>query len=250
MLEKILQKLNLKDSEIKVYKTVLFGANGSASRISLDLNLPRQTVYSILQRLLDEGLIRQSDKHGTKEFFATPEDLLSYSENQKKKFDTLAKDIEKQIPEMQIELQRHRKKLPKVEYYEGVCGMKRIFENILDQYKRGTEKNFRGYGINYYAESHMEEFVRNFIKERGELGVKTKLFIGKGENDFELSGSDDKYGRKIKHIDIEPQKSGVYLVGDRVYLFSYEDEVGVMVENKNIANFLKEIFEVEWRQSK
>jgi hypothetical protein len=61
---------------------------------------------------------------------------------------------------------------------------------------------------------------------------------------------DYKYGRKIKHIDIEPQKSGVYLVGDRVYLFSYEDEVGVMVENKNIANFLKEIFEVEWRQSK
>lgn len=247
MLDKILEELNLKDSEIKVYKTVLFAGNGTASRIARDVGLPRQTVYSILARLLEEGLIRQSDSFGTKEFFASPEDLLSYSENQKKKFSLLAQDIEKQIPEMQKELQKNKKKLPKVEYYEGVYGMKRVFENILDQYKKGEEKIFRGYGINYFAESKMEDFIRDLIKKRGEMGVQTKLLIGKGENDFNITNEKTAYGREIKNIDIEPQKSGIYLVGDRVYLFSYEDEVGVMIENKNIVKFLKDIFETSWK---
>ena len=94
----------------------------------------------------------------------------------------------------------------------------------------------------------MEDFVRDFVKKRHNLGVATRLLIGEGEDDFKISKESDKLGRDIKHIDIAPQKAGIYLVGDRVYMFSYEDEVGVMIENKNINNFLKEIFEVEWKR--
>lgn len=249
MLEKILQKLDLREPEIKVYKAALFGGSGSISRIARDAELPRQTAYSIIQKLVELGIVRQSEKSGVKEFFADPDDLRLYSEKQKKKFGTLITDIEQEIPNLQEKLVKSRKRLPKVQYFEGTYGMKHVFELILEQYKKGAEKIFRGYGVNTYAETKLGDFVQEFLKKRADIGVKTKLLIGAGEDDFNITDEATRLGRTVRHIDVTPQKAGIYLVGGRVYLFSYTDEVGVMIENEAIVGFLKELFEDDWKKS-
>ena len=57
-------------------------------------------------------------------------------------------------------------------------------------------------------------------------------------------------GRTIKQLPMDPQKASLYIVGDRLYLFSFEDKVGVMIENKAIARLLNEIFGIQWEQTK
>ena len=74
------------------------------------------------------------------------------------------------------------------------------------------------------------------------------MFIGKGDNDFGITNEKNKLQREVKQLVIEPQEAGIYLAGDRVYLFSYADTVGVMIENEAIVKILKANFDAQWNE--
>ena len=90
----ILKRIGLNQKEILVYTTLLEYGVSNAARLAKSVDLPRQTVYSLVQGLVDEGIIEQSDKAGVKQFFADPQTLLSFFDSKKKKFEMLSKDFE------------------------------------------------------------------------------------------------------------------------------------------------------------
>ncbi|MDQ5911856.1 MAG: HTH-type transcriptional regulator, sugar sensing transcriptional regulator [Patescibacteria group bacterium] len=249
MNQDFLKKLGLSDKEIDVYKTLLPLGSVSASQIAQELNLPRQTVYSILERLVEQRFVKQSEKFGTKQFAADPEDLLVVLDKQKRDIEENKERIIKEIPTIQALKQRSRN-FPKFEYYEGKNGLKRLFESIIDLYKKEGFTDFKGYGVNKFADALDREYLQNFVEQRFQLKVNTKLFIGQGEDDFMISSPENVLGRTIKQLPMDPQKASLYIVGDRLYLFSFEDKVGVMIENKAIARLLEEIFGIQWKQIK
>ncbi|TAK57259.1 hypothetical protein EPO17_02440 [Patescibacteria group bacterium] len=108
---------------------------------------------------------------------------------------------------------------------------------------------FRGYGINYFYGS-LESFLQNFVKERYGYGVKTNLFIANAPDNFNIVDEKSALGRTVKHLDMEEQKAALYLVANRAYLFSYADNVGVMIENQAIIQLLKDVFDDHWEKSK
>jgi predicted transcriptional regulator len=243
-METILKQLHMGENEQKVYLCLVNTGACSAPQLGRELALPRQTVYSILQKLVDEGFVEQSDKKGVKHFFADPNDLLSLIEKRKKHLDASKEALKKELPKI-LKKTRSRS-FPKVQYYEGEMGLQKLFENILATYKKGEDEEFRGYGINN-MHGVLSGYIEKFIKERYEYGVRTRLFIGRGPDDFRITNSGNAYGREVKNLNIEPQKAGLYLAGKQVYLFSYEDNVGVMIENKAIVKLLKDVFDERWR---
>jgi sugar-specific transcriptional regulator TrmB len=242
MITKTLNSLGLDQKESSVYLALVKRGFASASQLANQTGLPRQTVYSILNRLIELEFIEQSDKRGVKAFLADPNKLFSLLDKQKQILEKNRKLLQDDIAEI-IPVPVSSKALPKIQYYEGRTGLVRLFDSILDLYKKGASKNFRGYGINKYKEA-LGDYLYEFVKKRDAYGVNSRLFIGQGPDDF----TDDKnpMGRKVKRLEIKPQKAGLYLVGDRVYLFSFEDNVGVMVENDNIAELLKRVFDDHW----
>jgi len=245
MLGDILKKLNLTDKEALIYQTLLVLGPSNAARIGKEITLPRQTIYSIIQNLVGQGIVEQSDRSGVKHFFVEPNNLLNLIEKRKKDLEKTGSELEKELPKI-IALQKHRKSVPKIQYYEGASGLQKLFENIIEQYKKGAEKVFRGYGVNHLGKTDIDDFLRTFMEKRHGQGVITKLFIGKGDDDFGITSEENRYGRNVKQLDIEPQESGIYVVGDRVYLFSFEDNVGIMVENEPIVKMLKAVFDERW----
>ena len=248
MIEKSLASLGLAKKEIQVYLALVKVGLCRASRVAREVDLPRQTVYSLLQQLVREEFVEQSDKRGVKQFFADPEKLLTLLEKRKRKLDDERAVLQREIPNL-LSLRKNKDAFPKVQYYEGERGLKRLFRNILDQYAQGEREIFRGYGINTFKDV-LHEYPRDFVKERWKYGVETHLFIGRGSDDFGITGPSNAYGRTVKCLDIEPQKAGLYVVGSRVYLFSYADLVGVMVENEAIAKLLRNTFDEHWRVAK
>ena len=245
MLSEILKKLHLSDKEILVYQTLLVLGPSNAARIGKEITLPRQTIYSILQRMLDDGTIEQTDRSGVRHFFVDPNNLLTLIEKRKKVLEKTGSDLEKELPKI-LASQKHNKSVPRIKYYEGSSGLQTLFENIIEQYKKGAEKVFRGYGVNHLGNTKIENFLRDFMEKRHQQGVSTKLFIGQGENDFGITHEENRFGREVKNLDIEPQQSGIYIVGDRIYLFSFEDNVGIMIENISMVKLLKNIFDERW----
>jgi hypothetical protein len=129
-------------------------------------------------------------------------------------------------------------------------GLEYLFRSMLEVYRKKKTQKFRGYGINFLARTQgLEDYIRYFLKERSRLGVTTDLFIAQGPDDFRITNETTKLGRDVKHLAIEEQNAGIYLVGNRVYLFSYKNNVGVMVENKEIVALMKSTFDDHWKKS-
>lgn len=248
MLEEGLAQLGLSTRECSIYVALLRFGVAPASRIAKDVGLPRQTVYSVLQKLVEGGLIEQSDRRGVRQFSADPDQLFRVLDQRTKKL-AASKEMLKQEVAILLTKGHRPSALPVVQYYEGREGLKRLFRGILDLYQRGAEKTFRGYGINFFYPG-LEEFLQRFVEKRHALGVQTRLFIARGPEGFGLEAGGPTLGRAIKRLDMEAQDAGIYLVGDRLYLFSYKDNVGVMVENRAVTKFLREVFDNHWQRVK
>lgn len=247
MLEATLKDLHFSSKEVRVYFALVQLGTAAASEIATHAQLPRQTTYSVLKILQKKGVIEQSDRHGVKQFVADPDALLQYTEQQRRGLGTIQRRLKTELPKV-LAKQRHKPTYPRVQYYEERDGLKRLFQGILNLYRNGESKNFRGYGVNNLHEA-LGDFLFHFVKQRGEYKVNTKLFIGLGADDFGITGPENQFGRDIKRLDIPPAKAGVYLVKNRIYLFSYADNVGVMVENEAIVDLLKNIFDDHWKRA-
>jgi sugar-specific transcriptional regulator TrmB len=247
-MQKILLRVGLSKKEADVYLALLEQSSASASEIARLVNLPRQTVYSILQELMEHGLIEQGFKQGAKRFYADTDQLFSFFDKQKRNIEDSRKMLEWELPSL-LEKQKKPSHLPMVKYYDGPAGLIQLLDSILEFYKKSAEKLFRGYGINKFNEA-LGDYLYEFVKKRGQYGVNTRLFIGQGADDFKIKGKANAYGREVKRLGMKPQQAGVYIVGNRIYLFSYPDKVGIMVENENMAQLLTEVFDDHWKKYK
>jgi DNA-binding MarR family transcriptional regulator len=237
-----LKRLGLSQHESQVLLAVLVMGQANAAPIGKRVNLPRQTAYSILKGLAEQGFVEQSAKGRSTTFSATLEHLERACDIRRMKLVESKAALQAEVPK--ILANQRGVELPRVRYYEGVSGLKRMFEDILLQYGEGkAPKLFRGYGVNK-MQSALGDYLFEFVKERGKLGVETHLFIGEGEDD--LGVEQEQLGRLVKRLRIAPQKAGMYLVGNRVYLFSFPDRVGVMIENAAIAQLLTVTFDDHW----
>jgi sugar-specific transcriptional regulator TrmB len=250
-MENVLKQLGLNEKEILVYKSLLERGASTASSLANVIDLPRQTVYSILQKLCDEGIIEKGPWKGAHKFIADPTNLSSIVRSRQKKLTRIGNTIEELMPELLAMRKLGANRKPSVQYYDGVFGLKRLFDEIIEQYKRKEDAVFRGFGINYFENTDIQEILDDFVRERYKYGIKTHLLIGKGGNDFGITkDGSTALGREVRSINMEAQNAGIYLVGDRIYLFSYEDDVGIMIEQKLITQLLKNIFDLEWDRAK
>ncbi len=246
-LQKTLLKCGLDEKEARIYLATVKVGPSPLSKIAREAGVLRQTTYSIVSNLVQRGFIEESDRAGVKQFFADPKKLLLLLERQKEALETSKNDVEQLLPEFErIRLSRTTK-IPSVRYYSGDEGVQEAFEDILDHYKTGSEKKFRGYGVNTMRDI-LGDYLPEFIRRRGELGVETDLFVAEGDDDFEITET-TQYGRKVKRIAMPKQNAGAYVAGKRLYLFSYTDKVGVVIENKAIVDLLTQAFDDHWKKS-
>lgn len=222
------------------------GRAGAAS-LAREVDLPRQTVYSLLEDLVAGRFIEQSDRKGVRQYYADPNQLLRLLNHRKEELDAHKRVLREELPKF-LAKGRRAKALPVVQYYEGQEGLKRLFENILAQYKKGKLKSFRGFGINQFYPG-MEEYLASFVEKRNAYGVQTTLFIANAPDAFGIRDEQSALGRTFKRLPIEPQQAAIYFVGNAIYLFSYKDNVGVMIENQAIAQYMKDVFDSFWEKT-
>lgn len=247
--EKVFKGLGLGKREAKVALALIRRRTARASEIAEDTGLPRQTAYSILTKLVHEGLVVATSGKGIRRFMLDYGQLTRHVEEKQGELDRIREGLRTGYAPS-VAIRESSSRLPRVTYYEGSAGLAHLFDSMLEVYRKGKVKKFRGYGINFLASTRgLEERVRSFLEERGKLGVSTDLFIARGPDDFKITDEPSRLGRAIKHLDIDEQDAGIYLVGNRVYLFSFKDNVGVMLENQTITEFLKSAFDDHWEKS-
>ncbi len=243
-MESVLSKIGLTKNEIKVYTTLLKLGSALAGEITSFSGVHRRNVYDAVERLIEKGLVSFVIINNRKWFkSADPSRLLVFVEEQKSKLDNIKMSIAKIVP--QLRALPVLKEKQDVLYFRGKEGIKTVFEDILE-----TGKNYIGYGPGAHIDNMLKAYFRGYAERR----IKKKMGI-------RMIWDERSRGKHFAHTPLVESRflpnevcsyAALRIYSDKVaiMLFSEEQPIAVVIENKAIADGNRKYFEVMWRAAK
>jgi sugar-specific transcriptional regulator TrmB len=237
-LKHIVKQLGLSEKEAAVYIACLKCGQSPVSVIAKKAQYNRVTTYDILERLNINGLVSFCVQNEVKHFSpVSPETVL-------RNFQQRAREFEKALPELRS-LQKKQGKKPKVRYFEGVQGLKMVYEDTLTA---STEI------LNYSNSKIIRDYWPEYDQEYVPLRTGKKIFL-RGISPF------DEYGLKVQaenqknHRNIRLVSSKEFhftneinIYDDKIAICSFQDEpIGIIIQSKEIADTQRDIFKMAWK---
>lgn len=231
--------LTLKEAEI--YLAVLEGGEVPVSRIASKTHLKRGTVYSVLEGMLQKGLISLSKRSGVQYVSAlSPRNLIERF----KEHSNLAVSM---LPEL-LEMAYASPHKPRVQLFEGLEGIKEALRGF-------SYSKFPTVGFTDYAKMPKELYdfiLKKVVNERRKNKNQAKFIV-----------PDNPFNRKIKSEDqmrysehrlakfsetASPIELLLYGESEVAFLsFAKEEMFAVLIDSKAIHQTLKNIFWLIWK---
>ena len=247
-MEEELRLLGLNEIDIKVYLVLLRLGEASAAEIANTSEIPRSSIYDMLERLQQEGLVSSITKDFKKYFSAADPKIIV--ENLEYKKDKI-KNILPKLEEI-----RHEKPEGKIntEVYEGSRGLQTILNMILE------EKEMFVVGASRLSGKILPFFIPKWHKER----IKRKITITIIYNDTkEIRDSLKKEETKkmlgipkywkYKFLNIHYSSPLMTIVtGNKTALINWvkENPSVVLIKSKDIAETYKRYIQKLWKLAK
>lgn len=237
----IVKNIGLNSKEAAVYLACLELGSSSVADIAKRAHINRVTAYDILEKLLKKGMINFLTKRNKRFFDATdPRDIAAEIKRR-------ATAFRGALPE----LQRLRGDAvhPRVRYFEGLNGIKTIYEDTLT-----SKTDILNYSNSAEIRSHWPNYDEEYVKQR----VKHKIFL-RGIS------PDDEHGQFVQQHDKENFReirlvphnkftftNEINIYDDKVAITSFKDEplIGMIIESMEIANTQRDIFKMAWEFAK
>lgn len=241
MVQEILQKLGLSQSEAKVYLALIELGPSLAGDITKKANINRSNCYDALQRLTEKGLVSYVIKAQRKYFKAEePNKLKNLLQEEKLNIAKKEKELNKILPEL-LSREKETQEKPFVALYHGKKGVKSIFEDIL-KYKEYWVFGSSG-KLKESLGPYFELLQRRVKREK----IKVRLLTGEKARSTDIvTHAETKY---LPNQYTTLISTLVY--GDKVAVISWTDTpVGFLMEDKQTANSYRKYFEFMWKQAK
>ncbi|MBI5422426.1 helix-turn-helix domain-containing protein [Candidatus Peregrinibacteria bacterium] len=247
-IDQVLQTLGLQDREPDVYLTLLKTPGAQpASVIATRADLNRTTVYKILVKLVKRGLVTKTQRHGITCFFAEdPENRLKLLiEERQKQLTEMNQAMLEALPLLTMS-EEETDSLPKIRYYEGIEGIKQIYEAVLKE-----EKDVYRYGDITKIYEALGIYTDEYIKKRNELGITTHAIMPYYETERAQIKKNTKENRDVLYIPkkLFPIEGEVRIFGNKVGIISLRKDspIGVMIESDTISKMFLSIFMLTWK---
>jgi len=248
MLTKQLEKFGLSEKEAKVYVALIELEVATANEVAERAEVNRSSTYVVLDSLLNKGLVSISGDKTVKQYVATnPEIFLREIEEVIQEKNSIKESLAKILPELKA-LHKDTKKKPKVRVFEGINGLRETYYEMMET----DAKELR----TYTRPENMFKILPDFKEQnakRIEKGMVMKAINPKGV----LTGTMMKhYPRpsKDEFVAIPKDQFGfnidMAIYGDRVAFASPKDKFGIIIESKEVAELLKDSFDLSWKGAK
>jgi len=251
-IEQVFIELGLQDKEPEVYLTLLKTPGiQPASIIASRANLNRTTVYKTLVKLSKIGLVTKTQHQGITCFFAEDPDksLENLLSKKKMHLDAVNQNLMKILPDIQ-NMQQQELRKPKMRYYEGWEGIKRLYEDTLLE------------GEDIYAFEDIDDFhpdlqkwlLSDYLPRRAENNIFAYVLTPKNPANINYRNTDKKYCKETRFLPRSnfPIENEINIYGNKTAFFSYkaDEAFSVILDSKSIANSMKYIFNFCWNIAK
>ena len=248
--EKVLESAGLTTEQARVYLVLLESGLSPARHIASKTNLGRALTYKILGQLLTLQLAEKKKFSGRAALFAPnhPERLKTLLEERKKGLEQMGFALQTAFGSLTSAFNLLRGK-PNVQFFEGVEGLKKIYDDILD-----TNQEIRV--ISSPIEEGRKEIlhlIREQIKKQVALNIKTKAITPLGKQEIATPVTEDeKYliTRKIVPKEELHIPAQIIIFGDKVAITNFRETIiNVLIESKYVAETFRIMFEYMWNKT-
>ena len=239
-IEKIFKQLGFSKNEANIYIAALEMGKASAQDIAKRAGLKRTTAYSVLDYLVDRGVVGKTEERGKTRFVAeAPDKLLAIINN-------IQSDIKKALPELNAIYNESEAK-PRIKFYEG----DEAIQNVYDDTLREKPKEILEWNTNEYFERFPKDHA--YIDKRVKLGIKARRMAGEG------SIWQTKHKRfdpaELSETIIVPRDQfwpdiEVNIYKNKVAFMNYAENMSVIIESTAIAKAMRQVYELSWKGAK
>lgn len=234
-----LSRLGLSTLEAQVYVALLERQLTTAGALAKHAGIKRSTVYTLIDSLLEKGLVSATQKDGVKHYQAESVNRLDeWIARQKRELEkkegvlaSMKKDLEK--------LRERKLQAPRVQIFEGQEGVNSLLMKNLDE--EPSEILVLG---GYMSE---EDHIPDYTQRRIEMGIPTRVIIPDSPFARLCKKKDSKENRKSTLLGKKYQfPSSIHIYDRSLSIFTYMGKapVGVYIENADICTSMKMVFEL------
>ena len=246
-LKNLLIDVGLKEKEADVYLAILALGQGTASKIARRAHIVRTTVYDVLSSLFDKGLVTLTGKEPKQEYVAeSPDNLKIYLESELGKRKTDLEDAKHDlIP--QLKSIHNVGNRPKVMFYEGEEGMRRVYEDTLT-----SSEPIRAYADIGNMYRGLPGYFPEYCKRRAEGNIKIRAIIPNSKEGRERKNCDQE---ELRESALVPESMfhftpEINIYDDKVMIASWREKLGIIIVSEEIAEAMKTIFELSWAEAR
>jgi len=234
--------LGLTGNETKIYLTLLKIGSATAGVITSRSGIHRRNVYDAVERLMKKGLVSSVIINNKKYFQAEePERFISLIDEKKSLLEEQRNIVKEIIPSLKP---IQNQSLQTVKFFKGKEGLKSVYEDILK-----TGKNYIGYGPGEQVEVILGGYIKHYVKKRLRKKLQARLI-------FEDSARGKWFTKnKLLYVKYLPDNysshAALRIYGNKValILFSEDEPLAIVIENKSIADGYRKYFEILWNSA-
>ena len=237
---KNLEEIGLEEKPAKVYLATLELGGETASLIARKSGIERVNTYYILEQLAKDGLVYTGEKENKRIYVAhSPKKLALMQEERLKQVKSL-------LPEL-LSFEGANETRPKIKFYEGEEGIKEVFYETLELPKGAETLAYVSFQT---VESHLEEFVPEFIRKRAAKGITQRCIAEDTAQTRESLLKNDK--RDLRQTRLVPKEKypfeadQINIFGNKMFIASMKDMLAMVIESETIAKSQRAIFELAW----
>ncbi|MBI5254527.1 hypothetical protein HY932_01965 [Candidatus Falkowbacteria bacterium] len=245
MLSTQLTCLGFSEKEAKVYLAVLQLSRATATQIADYAKMNRATTYLYLRSLINRGLVSSYGLMGHIVFVAeSPEKITRLLEIKKQEATRQFEYFGKILPELRSIFNLAKGK-PQIRFFEGKEGLLSMQQEFLST--TNAEQIYCFYCVDYVYEL-FPNISKTYSKERVQRKIHSKIICTSrlGPKNFP-DDVERLRERRFVPFDKFPFSSDVTICKNKIAIVSLRRDIaGVVVENQQIADSLRLLFELAW----
>ena len=235
-----LTNIGLSEHEAKVYLAGLSLGPTTVLKLARSAELKRTTVYTIIDELKKRGLMN-IEVRGFKKLYTVedPRRLELVLEEQKERF-------KNELPEF-LALYNLKGEEGTIKYYEGLEAIKSIYSGFLSELKPHDD---------YLVIANQEKwfnldpkFFMKYKEDRAKKNVRTRMLFQDSPVAREHKKFEKNWNEEIKILPAGTKfNTDLVIMPNKVIFFSLDVPlIAIVIENKNIIQTQRELFELLWK---
>lgn len=254
----ILENLGLNQNEVTVYLMLLREGKQKARELMQKTSLTRGLVYKALQDLENKQIIiKEDEENAVSEFSAIhPNVLQGLVEQKLKKVSELKQSLSSELGTF-TSLYNLGNNKPGVEFYEGINGMKRMYDDILKNASLNKNKKIHSFVkvMNQKIDRATSLMLNSFIEKRIKRRITTRVLAVDDVFGRKLQKQDSTSLRKTKLISADDLPldflaGEIIISGNKLYFMSFENDVyvAIAISSKSMVQMLFVVFNSLWKK--